>query len=47
MAAHASQIPAAALRRRGFAQTYGLEWYVRTGPAGVLDDLAAASLAAV
>src|SRR5215475_1897196 len=37
MAAHASQIPPAALRRRGFARTYGLEWYVRTGPAAALD----------
>src|SRR6266536_2403898 len=43
MAAHASQIPPAALRRRDFAQTYGLEWYVRTGPAGLLDALSARS----
>jgi LmbE family N-acetylglucosaminyl deacetylase len=41
MAAHASQIPPTALRRRGFARTYGLEWYVRTGPPGRLDPLAA------
>src|SRR6266496_4432286 len=41
MTAHASQIPPAALRRRDFAQTYVLEWYVRTGPAGLLDALSA------
>jgi LmbE family N-acetylglucosaminyl deacetylase len=39
MAAHASQIDGAALRRRGFAETYGLEWYVRTGAPGLLDAL--------
>lgn len=41
MAAHASQIPPAALRRRGFAHTYGVEWYIRTGPISVLDALSA------
>ena len=41
MAAHASQIAPATLRRRGFARTYGLEWYVRTGPAAALDTLPA------
>jgi LmbE family N-acetylglucosaminyl deacetylase len=40
MAAHASQIDGAALRRRGFAATYGLEWYVRTGAPALLDTLA-------
>lgn len=43
MAAHASQIDRAALRRRGFAATYGQEWYVRApapGAPGILDALA-------
>jgi len=44
MAAHASQIALSTLRRGGFARTYGLEWYVRTGPAGTLDALDARSL---
>lgn len=39
MAAHGSQIDPAAVRRRGFAGTYGLEWYVRTGRPGLLDAL--------
>jgi LmbE family N-acetylglucosaminyl deacetylase len=39
MAAHASQIDGTALRRRGFAATYGLEWYLRAGAPGVLDTL--------
>jgi LmbE family N-acetylglucosaminyl deacetylase len=43
MAAHASQIPPTALRRRGFARTYGLEWYVRTGPPAALDALSFAA----
>jgi LmbE family N-acetylglucosaminyl deacetylase len=37
MAAHASQIDSAAVRHRGFARTYGQEWYVRSGGTGVLD----------
>lgn len=41
MAAHASQIPESAsllqLPVDRFADVYGLEWYTRTGPAGVLD----------
>ncbi len=45
MAAHGSQIPPAALRRRGFAATYGLEWYVRTGPPAALDALSAQRVA--
>jgi N-acetyl-1-D-myo-inositol-2-amino-2-deoxy-alpha-D-glucopyranoside deacetylase len=40
MAAHASQISLDHLDRREFARTYGREWFVRTGPAGVLDALA-------
>jgi hypothetical protein len=40
MAAHASQIPPSALRRRGFAHTYGQEWYVRAGCPGPLEELA-------
>ncbi|HVQ96467.1 MAG TPA: PIG-L family deacetylase [Mycobacteriales bacterium] len=42
MAAHASQIDRAALRRRGFAETYGLEWYVGPGIPGLLDSLSPA-----
>jgi LmbE family N-acetylglucosaminyl deacetylase len=44
MAAHASQIPETAsalqLPSTAFAAVYGYEWYVRRGPAGILDDLA-------
>jgi LmbE family N-acetylglucosaminyl deacetylase len=44
MAAHASQIPestsALRLPEDRFADVYGWEWYVRTGPPGPLDDLA-------
>lgn len=43
MAAHASQIPpgspALALGSARFAEVYGLEWYLRHGPPGPLDDL--------
>ena len=43
MAAHESQIPpgspALALPEARFAATYGLEWYVRHGPPGAIDDL--------
>jgi LmbE family N-acetylglucosaminyl deacetylase len=45
MAAHASQIAPAALRRGGFARTYGREWFVRSGPAGLLDELSAGRVA--
>ena len=42
--AHASQIPAGgALRSMDddtFEAVYGYEWFVRRGPAGVIDDLA-------
>jgi LmbE family N-acetylglucosaminyl deacetylase len=43
MAAHASQIPestsALQLPEDRFADVYGFEWYVRSGPPGPLDDL--------
>ncbi len=43
MAAHASQIPettsALQLPTHHFADVYGWEWYVRTGPPGPIDDL--------
>jgi len=43
MAAHASQLPADApafaLGVQNFAAVYGYEWYIRSGPAGPLDDL--------
>jgi LmbE family N-acetylglucosaminyl deacetylase len=40
MAAHASQVPADAVRRAGFAKAYGREWYRRVGPPGLLDAVA-------
>jgi LmbE family N-acetylglucosaminyl deacetylase len=44
IAAHASQIPAEShvlqFEPETFAGVYGYEWYVRTGPPGVLDSLA-------
>ena len=44
MAAHASQIPAHSevltMDADAFAAVYGLEWYIRTGPATGLDTLA-------
>jgi LmbE family N-acetylglucosaminyl deacetylase len=44
MAAHASQIPestsALQLPEHHFADVYGWEWYVRTGPTGPIDTLA-------
>jgi LmbE family N-acetylglucosaminyl deacetylase len=44
MAAHASQIPADSpvmqFDAATFAGVYGYEWYIRSGPPGVLDDLA-------
>lgn len=43
MAAHASQIPettsALRLPEHHFADVYGWEWYVRSGPSGPIDDL--------
>ncbi len=41
MSAHRSQIPARALALGGFARRYGREWFVRRGPVGLLDELAA------
>lgn len=37
MAAHASQIAADSLRH--FADRYGYEWYLRSGPRGIVDEL--------
>ena len=37
--AHASQVDPLAVPVEGFAAAYGLEWYRRTGPPGVLDAL--------
>lgn len=42
MAAHASQIQDQALGRpehAGFAESYGLEWFLRDGAPGILDEL--------
>jgi LmbE family N-acetylglucosaminyl deacetylase len=39
MAAHGSQIPAAATRRVGFTAAYGTEWFRRVGDPGLLDGL--------
>jgi LmbE family N-acetylglucosaminyl deacetylase len=39
MAAHASQIDPASLEGPGFAEAYALEWFVRRGPAGLLEQL--------
>ncbi|HST66367.1 MAG TPA: PIG-L family deacetylase [Mycobacteriales bacterium] len=39
MAAHASQVPADAVHRSGFAAAYGREWFRRIGPPGLIDSL--------
>lgn len=39
MAAHRTQVPRDAVRRAGFAATYGREWFRRTGGPGLLDSL--------
>ena len=39
MAAHPSQIPARALTGPGFAALYGVEWFVRVGEPGILDEV--------
>ena len=43
MAAHASQVPetsfAMTMPGASFADVYGFEWYVRSGPAGIIDEL--------
>lgn len=44
MAAHSSQIPADTMYARSFDDVYGLEWYIRRGPAGVLESLGNAHL---
>jgi LmbE family N-acetylglucosaminyl deacetylase len=44
IAAHASQVPetstAMTMPHATFADVYGFEWYVRTGPPGLIDELA-------
>jgi hypothetical protein len=37
--AHASQVTEADVPADGFADAYGLEWFGRSGPPGVLDTL--------
>ncbi|NED94469.1 GlcNAc-PI de-N-acetylase [Phytoactinopolyspora alkaliphila] len=37
--AHASQIAADDVAHAAFDEAYGFEWYVRSGPAGILDEL--------
>jgi len=39
MAAHASQVPRTAVRRAGFAEAYGREWFRRSGGPGLLDEV--------
>jgi LmbE family N-acetylglucosaminyl deacetylase len=39
MAAHASQMPADAVHRSGFAAAYGREWFRRIGDPGLIDSL--------
>ncbi|HSV66057.1 MAG TPA: PIG-L family deacetylase [Mycobacteriales bacterium] len=39
MGAHASQITAESVDLAGFAEVYGLEWYLREGPPATLDRL--------
>jgi LmbE family N-acetylglucosaminyl deacetylase len=39
MAAHASQMPADAVHRSGFAAAYGREWFRRVGDPGLIDSL--------
>jgi LmbE family N-acetylglucosaminyl deacetylase len=39
MAAHASQMPADAVHRSGFAAAYGREWFRRVGEPGLIDSL--------
>jgi len=43
IAAHASQVPetssAMTMPHATFADVYGFEWYVRNGPAGIIDEL--------
>jgi LmbE family N-acetylglucosaminyl deacetylase len=39
IAAHSSQVPGDALDEASFGDSYGLEWYVRDGARGLLDEL--------
>jgi len=39
IAAHSSQVPGDALDEASFGDSYGLEWYVRDGAPGLLDEL--------
>jgi LmbE family N-acetylglucosaminyl deacetylase len=39
MAAHSSQIPPDTMYAPSFDDVYGLEWYIRRGPAGVVEAL--------
>jgi LmbE family N-acetylglucosaminyl deacetylase len=39
IAAHSSQVPPEALEPASFERSYGLEWYVRAGRPGLLDEL--------
>jgi hypothetical protein len=38
---HASQVSPDSLGHAGFDEAYGYEWYLRSGGAGILDELAA------
>jgi LmbE family N-acetylglucosaminyl deacetylase len=44
MAAHASQIPPDTMYAPSYDDVYGLEWYIRRGPAGALEALGNAHL---
>ena len=44
MAAHASQIPPDTMYAPSYDDIYGLEWYIRRGPAGALESLGNAHL---
>lgn len=44
MAAHASQIPPDTMYAPSYDDVYGLEWYIRRGRAGVLEELGNAHL---
>jgi N-acetyl-1-D-myo-inositol-2-amino-2-deoxy-alpha-D-glucopyranoside deacetylase len=46
MAAHSSQIPPDTMYAPSFDDVYGLEWFIRRGPAGVVETLGNAHLIA-
>ena len=46
MAAHSSQIPPDTMYAPSFDDVYGLEWYIRRGPAGAIETLGNAHLIA-